>query len=100
MKKTLLLIFVLISSLGYSQGIAQDFESGGLGGTFASAGLPTVTREAGPGTNTTQVLKFVGNTGSALWQGVNIPLTTNVNLTPATTRTMTIDVYASEPLLR
>ncbi|RAR46785.1 putative metal-binding motif-containing protein, partial [Flavobacterium lacus] len=98
MKKILLLLFLMTISLGQSQGLSQGFETGGIGGIFASSGLPTVTREAGTGTNTTQVLKFVGNTGSALWQGVNIPLTTNVNLTPATTRTMTIDVYASGPL--
>ena len=99
MKKTLLLFFLMTFSLVQSQGLSQGFETGGINGApFASGAAPTVTREAGPGTNTTQVIKFVGNTASDLWQGVNLSLTTNVNLIAATTRTMSIDVYASGPL--
>ena len=99
MKKILLLIFLMTISLGYSQGVAQNFETGGINGApFASGAAPTVTREAGPSTNTSQAIKFVGNTGSQQWQGVNLSLTTNLNLTAATTRTMSIDVYADGPL--
>jgi len=49
--------------------------------------------EAGTGTNTTQVLKIVGNPAGEPWQGINLNLTSPVNLT--TTKTMTMDVFSA-----
>ena len=95
MKKITLLIFLLTFSLGYSQDLLLGFqpgESGGFpnGGQFGDAPVPVV--ETGTGTNTTQVLKIVGNTAGQPWQGINLNLTSPVNLT--TTKTMTMDVFS------
>jgi hypothetical protein len=98
MKKITLFIFLLTFSLGYSQDLLLGFEaaeSGGInGGPFGDGPAPTV--EAGTGTNTSQVLKIVGNPGGQPWQGINLTLTSLVNLTA--TQTMTMDVFSAEPV--
>lgn len=84
-------------SLGYSQTLLLGFEpgeTGAVGGTFGD--LPTPLVETGTGTNTSQVLKFVGNPAGQPWQGVNLSLTSLVNLT--TTKTMTMDVFSATPI--
>ncbi len=95
MKKiTYLALFLLSFSVGYSQDLLLGFEaaeSGGVnGGPFGDGPAPIV--EAGTGTNTTQVLKIVGNPAGQPWQGINLNLTSLVNLT--TTQTMTMDVFS------
>lgn len=94
MKKITLLFVLFTFSFGFSQDLLLGFEtgeSGGVnGGPFGNGPAPVV--EAGTGTNTTQVLKIVGNPTGEPWQGINLNLTSPVNLT--TTQTMTIDVFS------
>ncbi|MGL2963576.1 T9SS type A sorting domain-containing protein [Flavobacterium sp. RSB2_4_14] len=93
MKKIILFVFLMIFSLGYSQDLLLGFEPGESGSVGAAFGdFPAPVVETGTGTNTTQVLKLVGNTAGQPWQGVNLTLTSLVNLT--TTKTMTMDVYS------
>jgi len=98
MKKITLLLFLMVFSFGYSQDQLLGFEStesGGVnGGPFGNGPAPTV--EAGTGSNTTQVLKIVGNPTGEPWQGINLTLTSPVNLT--TTKTMTMDVFSDTPI--
>jgi hypothetical protein len=98
MKKITLLLILLTFSLGYSQDLLLGFEaseSGGINGDpFGGGPAPTV--EAGTGTNTSQVLKIVGNPTGEPWQGINLNLTSLVNLTA--TQTMTMDVFSDTPI--
>ena len=87
----------MISSFGFSQDLLLGFEpgeTGAVGGAFGDFPAPVV--ETGTGINTTQVLKLVGNTAGQPWQGVNLTLTSLVNLT--TTKTMTMDVFSATPI--
>lgn len=98
MKKITLFIFLLTFSLGHSQDLLLGFESaesGGINGTpFGDGPAPTV--EAGAGSNTSQVMKIVGNPAGQPWQGINLTLTSLVNLTD--TKTMTMDVFSDAPI--
>jgi hypothetical protein len=98
MKKITFLVLFMIASFGYSQDQLLGFEtseSGGVnGGPFGDAPVPIV--EAGTGTNTSQVLKIVGNTTGQPWQGINLNLTSLVNL--SSTQTMTMDVFSANPI--
>jgi hypothetical protein len=97
MKKITLLVFLFTFSLGYSQDQLLGFEPGETGIVGAAFGdFPVPVVETGTGTNTTQVLKLVGNTAGQPWQGVNLTLTSPVNLT--TTKTMTMDVFSATPI--
>lgn len=98
LKHIALICALLMTSVGFSQDLLLGFEageSGGVnGGPFGGAPVPTV--EAGSGTNTTQVLKIVGNPTGEPWQGINLNLTSSVNLT--STQTMTMDVFSETPI--
>lgn len=98
MKKIILLIVLLITSIGFSQDLLlgmETVETGGvLGDPFGGMAAPVL--EAGTGTNTSRVLKIVGNTAGEVWQGINLNLTSAVGLT--TTKTMTIDVLSTTPI--
>ncbi len=99
MKKITLLLFAfLISSIGFSQDLLLGFEgseTGGVnGGPFGNMTAPTLV--TGTGTNTSQVLQIVGNINGEVWQGINLTLTDNVDLT--NTQTMTIDVMSATPI--
>lgn len=98
MKKITLLLLLLTFSLGHSQDLLLGFESsesGGInGGPFGDGPAPVV--ETGFGTNTSQVLKIVGNPAGQPWQGINLTLTSLVNLTA--TQTMTMDVFSDTPI--
>jgi hypothetical protein len=73
----------------------ETAESGGVNGApFGGMAAPVL--ENGTGTNTSQVLKIVGNTATDVWQGVNLNLTSLVNLTA--TKTMTMDVLSADPI--
>jgi len=98
LQQILVLSVLLLSSFTYSQDLLLGFqpgESGGVNGEpFGNGPAPIV--EAGTGTNTTQVLKIVGNTAGEPWQGINLNLTSIVNLT--TIKTMTMDVLSETPI--
>ncbi|WP_432670230.1 T9SS type A sorting domain-containing protein [Flavobacterium sp. SM2513] len=98
MKKITLLFILLTFSFGYSQDLLLGFETGESGGIVAEpfGGAPAPTIEAGTGTNTTQVLKMVGNPTGEPWQGTNLNLTSLVNL--SNTQTMTMDVFSDSPI--
>lgn len=97
MKKITLLLFLFTFSFGYSQNQLLGFEPGETGSVGAAFGdFPAPVVETGTGTNTTQVLKLVGNPAGQPWQGVNLTLTSLVNLT--TTKTMTMDVFSDTPI--
>ena len=93
MKKITLLLALLISSIGFSQDLLLGFESGESGGLTGAFGGGAYTVESGTGTNTTQVAKIVADSAGEVWQGTNLALTSNVNLSG--TQTMTIDVKSS-----
>lgn len=97
MKKITLLLALLISAIGFSQDLLLGFEtteSGGLnGGPFGNGNALQVNLVAGTGTNTTQVAEFIANSSGEVWQGINLNLTENVDL--SSTQTMTIDVKSS-----
>lgn len=96
MKKITLLFSLLITSLSFSQDVLQNFEAAGAvnGGPFGTGVAPTVL--AGTGSNTSQVLEMVGDTGGEVWQGINLNLAKDVQLT--TSKTMTIDVKSDTPI--
>lgn len=96
MKKITLLIALLITSIGFSQDLLLGMETGETGGLGDPFGGSSPVLEAGTGTNTSRVLKIVGNTATDVWQGVNLNLTSSVQLT--TTKTMTMDVKSSTPI--
>ncbi len=73
----------------------ESTESGGINGASFGDG-PQPVLEAGTGTNTTQVMRITGNPAGQPWQGINLNLTTPVNLT--TTKTMTMDVFSADPV--
>ena len=97
MKKITLLFALLITSIGFSQDLLLGFESGESGGVSGSpfGDMPNPTLVAGTGSNTSQVLDFTVNPSGQPWQGINLNLSENVELTAATTKTMTIDVKSS-----
>ncbi|HLP65464.1 carbohydrate binding domain-containing protein [Flavobacterium sp.] len=73
----------------------ETSETGGVnGGPFGNGPAPVL--EAGTGSNTSQVLKIVGNPTGEPWQGINLNLTDLVDLTD--TKTMTMDVFSAEPI--
>ena len=86
---------LLMTSVGFSQDLLLGFEASETGGVAGDpfGGGPAPVLEAGTGTNTTQVLKIVGNPTGEPWQGINLNLTSPVNLT--TTQTMTMDVFSA-----
>jgi hypothetical protein len=98
MKKITFLFLLLTFSIGYSQDLLLGFESsesGGInGGPFGDGPAPVI--ETGFGTNTSQVMKIVGNPAGQPWQGINLTLTSLVNLTA--TQTMTMDVFSDTPI--
>lgn len=98
MKKVTLISFLLIFSMGYSQDLLLGFEAGESGGIngnpFGDGPAPVV--ETGTGSNTTQVLKIVGAPSAEPWQGINLNLTSLVDLTD--TQDMTMDVFSTEPI--
>ncbi|WP_445719100.1 T9SS type A sorting domain-containing protein [Flavobacterium sp.] len=69
-------------------------ESGSVGADFGGIAPPVV--EDGTGSNTSKVLKIVGNPATDVWQGVNLTLTSLAGL--ATTQTMTMDVLSADPI--
>ncbi|MCF6130080.1 T9SS type A sorting domain-containing protein [Flavobacterium sp. AS60] len=101
-KIILVALTLFLTSFGYSQDQLLGFEpgeTGSVGSTFGDIGanvVPTPVVEDGTGTNTTKVLKIVGNPACEPWQGVNLTLTSLVNLT--TTKTMTMDVFSDTPI--
>lgn len=73
----------------------ETTESGGIdGGPFGDGPAPVL--EPGTGSNTTQVMKIVGNPAGEPWQGINLNLTSAVDLTA--TKTMTMDVLSDSPI--
>jgi len=92
MKKITLLLALMITSIGFSQEILQDFENGGLGDPFGDS---SASIEADPETGGTRgnVAMLTSNPNGTVWQGVNISLLKNVDLT--SNITMTMDVYSN-----
>ncbi len=98
LKHIVILCVLLVSFGGHSQDLLLGFEAGESGGIAGDpfGGAPAPVVEAGTGTNTTQVLKMVGNPSGEPWQGINLNLTSLVNL--STTQTMTMDVFSDLPI--
>ena len=98
MKKITFLLAFFIATVGFSQDLLLGFESGESGGVnggpFGQMAAPTVT--TGTGSNTSQVLEIVGNAGGDVWQGINLNLSDNVDLT--STQTMSIDVKSANAI--
>lgn len=70
-------------------------EIGGIdGGPFGNGVAPTIV--AGTGSNTSQVMRMQGNPSGEIWQGINLNLSQNVELTSI--KTMSIDVMSETPI--
>lgn len=97
MKRITLLLSLLITSIGFSQEILQDFETAGLGDAFGGSSAELVADPQSGGTRG-QVAKLTSSTsaGAQIWQGINISLEKNVQLT--TDKTMKIDVYSTSAI--
>ncbi len=95
MKKITLLFAFLITSLGFSQEVLQDFENGGLGGPFGDAAAVIADDPASGGTRG-KVAMLTSNTAGTVWQGINIALSKNVQLT--SDKSMSMDVYSLEAI--
>lgn len=96
MKKITLFFALLMVSIGFSQEVIQSFEAAGAlnGGPFGGMTSATVVTDAG--SNATQVLQIVANPAGEVWQGENLFLAKNVDLT--TTKTMSMDVFSATPI--
>lgn len=97
MKKITFLMILLTVSFGFSQDLLlgfEDAESGGLdGGPFGNGNALQVNIVTDGGTNGTKVAEFIANSAGEIWQGINMNLTTNVDL--ISTQTMTMDVKSA-----
>ena len=95
MKKITLLMCLLLTTVGFSQETIQDFEA--AGSVFGPFGGATAELVPDPETGGTrgQVAKLT-STGSVVWQGTNVALLKNLDLT--TDKTITIDAYSTTPL--
>lgn len=87
-------VMVGMQQVAAQQTVLQDFEAGGLGDPFGGAAAALAANPSGSG----QVAMLSSKTGSGtqVWQGVNISLTSNVRLT--TDKTMSMDVYSTTPI--
>jgi hypothetical protein len=95
MKKITLLFALLITSIGFSQtyDLLESFNSTGYEGAFGDA---SAAYAADPTDASTQVVKITSTNGSgAVWQGIDVVLTSNYTLTSATQLTMQLDVYST-----
>lgn len=93
MKKITFLMMLLTVTFGFSQQeVVQDFEDGGLGEPFGEASASIVDDPETGGTRG-QVAMLTSNPAGTVWQGINISLLNNVELT--TDKTMTLDVYST-----
>lgn len=96
MKKITLLLVFLVASLSYSQqGVIQDFENGGLGEPFGGSTASIVPDPQEGGTRG-MVAQLNSVAGQMIWQGININLNKNVDLT--TNKSMTLDIYSLVPI--
>ncbi len=96
MKKITLLMSLLVFSVVFSQENLQDFsEAGSVFGPFGGATAELVPDPETDGTRG-QVAKLT-STGGDIWQGVNVVLGKNLDLT--TTKTITIDAYSLSPVV-
>ena len=95
MKKITLLMSLLLTTVGFSQETIQDFEA--AGSVFNPFGGATAELVPDPETGGTrgQVAKLT-STGGVGWQGTNVALLKNLDLT--TDKTITIDAYSTTPL--
>ncbi|MFB1039130.1 MAG: T9SS type A sorting domain-containing protein [Polaribacter sp.] len=95
MKKITLLVFLLMTSLGYyaQQSVVQDFETGtdGLGEGFGGAAAEIVADPETGGTRG-QVAKLTAVSTGEVWQGININIDSNIEL--LSDKTMKLDVYS------
>ena len=98
MKKITLFVFLLAMSIGYAQqSLVQDFETGseGLGEPFGGAAAEIVADPETAGTRG-QVAKLTSSATGEVWQGLNVNITSNVELT--SDKTMKIDIYSLAPV--
>jgi hypothetical protein len=82
----------LVSAPPATLDLLQDFQVGGLDSTFGGAIATLAANPSGAG----QVLMLSQNNAGNVWQGVNINLLQNVQLT--TNKTMTMEVYSTTPI--
>jgi hypothetical protein len=100
MKKITLFICLFFAFVGFSQEVLQDFENGGLAQSFGGLTSAKIVDDPAPsGGNRGKVAELISSSaaGAMSWQGVNIALAKNVQLT-ATNKTMTIEVYSTVPV--
>ncbi|WP_438961935.1 T9SS type A sorting domain-containing protein [Nonlabens sp.] len=92
MKKITLFFALVISSLGFSQtyDLLESFNGTGLEGVFGGTAAVYATDPTG----TDQVVEVTSSSTGQIWQGVNVTLTKNYQLTTATQLTMQLDVYS------
>lgn len=97
MKKITLLMMMAICFVGYSQlEVVQDFEEGGLGSAFGEGASAEIVADPETGGTNGNVAKLTATAGGAFFQGINISLIDNVDLT--SNITMEIDAYSLEEI--
>ncbi len=94
MKKIFLTTMMVMSTFLFSQEILQDFETGGLESPFGGAAASIVADPQVGGTRGMVAMLTTNNPGE-VYQGINITLKKDVDLT--TDKTMKIDVYSLTP---
>ena len=96
MKKITLLLALLISSIGFSQTVVEDFE-GSAPTLKLNDGFGAATIEADPVVGGTRgnVLKLVTSASGKSWQGTNLILQGNVLDLSTTNKIVTADVYST-----
>ncbi|RZN82964.1 MAG: T9SS type A sorting domain-containing protein, partial [Winogradskyella sp.] len=73
--------------------VLQDFESGGLGAPFGNLGSATIVADPEVMGTRGMVAELIASTAGEVWQGTNIDIDQDVDLT--TDKTMSIDVYST-----
>tara|TARA_B110000037_G_scaffold217547_1_gene278777 strand:- start:507 stop:1784 length:1278 start_codon:yes stop_codon:yes gene_type:complete len=96
MKKITLLMSLLFITVGFSQDNIQDFEAAeSVFGPFGGAAVELVPDPVAGG-NRGQVAMLTSSAAGEIWQGTNVALLSNLDLT--TDITITIDAYSLSPL--
>lgn len=93
MKKMSFLITMVLGTFLFSQEVLQDFETGGLAGSFGGSSASIVADPQVGGTR--GMVAMLSTNPGEVFQGINLVLKKDVELT--TNKTMQIDVYSLSP---
>jgi len=95
MKKITLLFALLITSVGFSQEIIEDFEGTPSIEGFEGLGSATIADDPETSGTNGKTLKLVTSTTGNAWQGANVGLASGTVLELTTDKTIKVDVYST-----